>query len=229
VPVPHFRKAKSVQSTASDGSSAAAAAAGRALRFFVSYRRRADDDVRLAKLLVEELRKAGHEVFIDVDIRVGTDWPAEITRHIQWCDYLVVLLSEDSIDSEMVQGEVRLARQYRRDDSSPHMFPVRVRYEGALDYELTSYLGRLQFILWRGSGDDATVVGAVLSAARAGEGARETTTATAPEQAEITDARRPRPSVDRTALLRPTRTLVPLRRPGFPCRQNAAVKRQLSP
>ena len=65
----------------------------------------------------------------------------------------------------------------------------------------------MQFILWRGSADDATVVGAILSAARAGEGARETTTATAAEQAEITDARRPRPSVDRTALLRPTGTL----------------------
>ena len=35
------------------------------------------------------------------------------------CDYLVVLLSEDSIDSEMVQGEIRLARHYRRDDGSP--------------------------------------------------------------------------------------------------------------
>ena len=176
-------------------------------RFFVSYRRRADDDARLAKRLVDELRKAGHDVFIDVDIRLGTDWSAEITCRIQWCDYLVVLLSEDSIDSEMVQGEVRLARQYRRDDGSPHIFPVRIRYEGALDYELTSYLGRLQFILWRGSADDATVVGAILAAARAGEGAGETTTATAPEQPLITDERRPRPSVDRTALLRPTGTL----------------------
>ncbi len=176
-------------------------------RFFVSYRRRADDDARLATLLVDQLREVGHEVFIDVDIPLGTDWSAEIARRIEWCDYLVVLLSEDSIDSEMVQGEVRLARQYRRDDGSPHIFPVRIRYEGALDYELTSYLGRLQFILWRGSADDATVVSAILAAARAGEGAGETTTETAPEQPLITDERRPRPSVDRTALLRPTGTL----------------------
>lgn len=83
--------------------------------FFISYRRRAPDDARLASLLVSALRDAGHEVFIDVDIPVGTDWSAEITRRIRWCDYLVVLLSEDSIDSEMVQGEIRLARHHRRD------------------------------------------------------------------------------------------------------------------
>lgn len=53
-------------------------------RFFVSYRRRADDDARLAKLLVDELRKAGHDVFIDVDIPLGTDWSSEITRRIEW-------------------------------------------------------------------------------------------------------------------------------------------------
>lgn len=79
-------------------------------RFFISYRRRAKDDARLANLLVDELRKAGHDVFIDVDIALGTDWSAEITRRIQWCDYLVVLLSQESIGSEMVQTELRLAR-----------------------------------------------------------------------------------------------------------------------
>jgi len=44
---------------------------GRPRRFFISYRRRANEDARLANLLVDELRKAGHEVFIDVDIPVG--------------------------------------------------------------------------------------------------------------------------------------------------------------
>jgi hypothetical protein len=178
------------------------------VNFFISYRRRADDDARLAKLLVNELRGAGHDVFIDVDIHLGTDWSAEIARRIQWCDYLVVLLSEDSIDSELVQGELRLARQYRRDDGSPHIFPVRIRYEGALDYELTSYIGRLQHTLWKGPDDDSKVVAAVLAAARGRETVTEVAAAVAPEQAPVTtDDRRPEPSVDRTALLRPTGTL----------------------
>ncbi|MGB7991749.1 MAG: toll/interleukin-1 receptor domain-containing protein, partial [Candidatus Methylophosphatis roskildensis] len=139
---------------------------GTGRRFFISYRRRAQDDARLAKLLVDELRAAGHDVFIDVDIPIGTDWSAEITRRIQWCDYLVVLLSEDSFDSEMVQGEIRLAHHYRRDDGSPYIFPIRIRYEGALDYELTSYIGRLQHILWKDAADGPTVVRTILEAAR---------------------------------------------------------------
>jgi len=177
-------------------------------KFFISYRRRAPEDARLASLLVSALRDAGHEVFIDVDIPVGTDWSAEITRRIRWCDYLVVLLSEDSIDSEMVQGEIRLARHHRREDGSPFVFPVRVAYEGPLDYELTSYLGRLQHLLWRTAADDETVIQALLTAARKREGPQEAVVAPAPEPAPVAaDRRRPRPAVDPSAWLRPTGTL----------------------
>lgn len=177
-------------------------------RFFVSYRRRAPDDARLARLLVDGLRAAGHEVFIDVDMPIGTDWAAEITRRIQWCEYLVVLLSAESIDSEMVQGEVRLARHHRRDDGSPHVFPIRIRYEGALDYELTSYLGRLQHVVWNGTEDDAGVLETLLAAAGRWQGAGDAAVdRSVGPCASAADGLRPRPSVDRTALLRPTGTL----------------------
>jgi hypothetical protein len=177
-------------------------------RFFISYRRRAADDARLAKLLVERLRGAGHEVFIDVEMPIGTDWSAETTRRIQWCDYLVVLLSEDSMDSEMVQGEVRLARHYRREDGSPFIFPIRVRYEGALDYELDAYVGRFQHIVWSSVADDPIVLGALLAAARRGQGPNQPHASAESASVRITaDERRPRPSVDPTASLRPTGTL----------------------
>jgi hypothetical protein len=177
-------------------------------RFFISYRRRASDDARLAGLLTAGLREVGHEVFIDIDIPLGTDWSAEITRRIRWCDYLVVLLSEDSLNSEMVQGEVRLARHYRREDGSPKIFPVRLRYEGPLDYELNSYIGRIQHIVWKSNGDDSLVLGAILAAARTGLGPPETTPIPVTEtQISASSEPRPRPSIDPSALLRPTGTL----------------------
>ena len=83
----------------------------RPLRFFISYRRRAALDARLAEAMYEALRGAGCEVFIDREMKVGVDWSAKIEERIAWCDHLVVLLSEDSIASEMVQGEVRRAFQ----------------------------------------------------------------------------------------------------------------------
>jgi hypothetical protein len=49
-------------------------------RFFLCHRRRAPADARLARRLVDALRAAGHDVFIDVDIPIGADWSAEITR-----------------------------------------------------------------------------------------------------------------------------------------------------
>jgi len=177
-------------------------------RFFVSYRRRAPADARLARLLVDALRAAGHDVFIDVDIPIGADWSAEITRRIQWCEYLVVLLSAESIDSEMVQGEVRLAHHCRRDNGLPHVFPIRIRYEGALDYELSSYLGRLQHVVWQDTDDDARVLDTVLTAARRRQGAGQAAVDGSPDLGTpAADGLRPRPSVDRTALLRPTGTL----------------------
>ena len=83
-------------------------------RYFISYSRRSSEDSALADNLRTGLESAGHEVFIDKGIRVGTDWVEEIARHIAWCDYLVVLLSRESVHSEMVLGEVRMAHRRRR-------------------------------------------------------------------------------------------------------------------
>jgi hypothetical protein len=142
--------------------------AQRPLRFFISYRRRAADDARLAESLHRALLDAGCEVFIDVAMPVGIDWSAEIDRRIAWCDYLVVLLSEDSISSEMVQGEVRRAHLAAKAEGRNKILPIRVAYEGGLGYELDSYLGKLQYALWRGPGDDARIAGEVLRGALSG-------------------------------------------------------------
>ncbi len=70
---------------------------------------------------------------------IGTRWVAEIERRIAWCDYLVVLLSEDSIHSEMVQGEVRRAHHRYGQVGSPGILPIRVCYQGPLGYDSTAF------------------------------------------------------------------------------------------
>jgi hypothetical protein len=54
----------------------------RPLRFFLSYRRRAAADARLAESLRRVLEEAGCEGFIDVAMAVGINWSAEIDRRI---------------------------------------------------------------------------------------------------------------------------------------------------
>jgi hypothetical protein len=134
-------------------------------RYFISYSRRSEEDGKLADELCTGLNKAGHEVFIDVDMSVGTDWIAEIERRIEWCDFLIVLLSEASIHSEMMRGEVRMAHRKRQPDGRPHILPIRVRYELALDYELDSYLARVQYVRWSGGSDTARVITDILRTA----------------------------------------------------------------
>jgi len=51
-----------------------------AKRFFISYRRRADKDRELASYLEERLKRAGHEVFIDLQMPIGIRWVDEIER-----------------------------------------------------------------------------------------------------------------------------------------------------
>jgi hypothetical protein len=135
-------------------------------RFFISYRRRATADARLAEFLRERLTAEGCDVFVDVSMPVGIDWSAEIERRIEWCEFMVVLLSEDSIASEMVQAEVRRAHHASQGRERSKILPVRVAYEGPLGYELDGYLGKLQYALWRGKDDDKRIAEALLHASQ---------------------------------------------------------------
>jgi len=139
-------------------------------RFFVSYRRRGAEDARLAAVLVDRLRASGAEVFIDVEMALGIDWSAEIERRVGWCDYLIVLLSKESVTSEMVQAEVRRAHQASAGGGQSKLLPIRVDFLGQLGYELDSYLGKLKYALWRTSADDDRIVAEVLRASDSGGG-----------------------------------------------------------
>jgi hypothetical protein len=170
-----------------------ASLASKPARIFLSYRRSAEPDYQLAHTLRDGLVSAGHEVFIDTGMRVGTEWVSEIEQRIIWCDYLIVLLSADAVGSEMVVGEIRRAHRQRR-----RFLPIRVRYSDELDYELDSYLGRLQYAKWEGDADTDNLLQELLAALGQGDdpakfGARPGETAAAPIQADTT---RPRHAFD---------------------------------
>jgi hypothetical protein len=142
-----------------------------ARNFFISYRRKSDVDRELAHFLSEGLKRAKHEVFIDVEMLPGTDWVNEIGHRIDnWCHYLVVLLSEKSIHSEMVQGEIRRAHQRRKSDGTPLTVPIRIKYDGSLGYELDGLLARLQYVRWNSIADSQRILDILLRIASGGDG-----------------------------------------------------------
>jgi hypothetical protein len=131
---------------------------------FICYKRGADPDQRLAHLIGESLIAEGHSVFLDTTLRTGDEWLDEIDEQIKKSDFLVVLLSQASADSEMVRAEVRRAFNYRKTEHKPRTLPVRVAYEDMLPYGIEALVGEIQYVAWQSADDDERVVREILAA-----------------------------------------------------------------
>jgi TIR domain len=104
-------------------------ATGSQPRIFISYSHRSSDEAEFARRLHDEFAGLGYETFIDTRIIVGADWSREIASSIEKSDFFVVLLSENSAHSEMVQAEIRLAHNARRADGRPIIIPIRFHFD----------------------------------------------------------------------------------------------------
>jgi hypothetical protein len=113
-------------------------------RVFVSYRHVKPDEA-LARVLVDEFARAGLRVFVDRQIRTGTRWAQEIDQQIRATRFFVVLISAESMRSDMVRREVQLAAQLA--DNPKHglrILPVWVSFSGTLPYDLAAWLDPYQ-------------------------------------------------------------------------------------
>jgi hypothetical protein len=138
-------------------------------RVFISYKRNARPDEAVAMYLARFLSDQGKQVFIDQKLKVGMDWINEIHDQIAQSDFLVVLLSPESMKSDMVLEEVRFADLQWRDTGRPRILPIRLGYEGLLPYPLNEYLRPLQYALWRSEADTPYVARRILNAMEGAE------------------------------------------------------------
>ncbi|MEW5959951.1 MAG: AAA-like domain-containing protein [Chloroflexota bacterium] len=133
-------------------------------RIFICYKRNLNPDEQLANYLFDFLTGQGYNVFIDRTLRVGGEWLAEIDQQLQHSDFLVVLLSQQSADSEMVQAEIKRAYEYRKLLGKPKALPVRMAYQGLLPYSIDAFLDPLQYVVWQAKVDNERVGYEVLAA-----------------------------------------------------------------
>jgi hypothetical protein len=128
-------------------------------KIFISYKRNIEPDHSLAAQVFEALTKHGHEVFIDRTMVTGQQWAKEIDLKVRSSDCLIVFVTAASSQSEMVKGEVEIARdQAGTNEGKPRILPVRVAYLGALPYPLNAWLDPIQYALWRGEADTPRLV-----------------------------------------------------------------------
>jgi len=132
---------------------------------FLSYRH-VDPDQGLAAQLEQFLGKQQVSTFVDTRIRVGQEWVKAIEDALQRCRYFVVLLSRESILSDMVRKEIALAHRLFRSGQIQRIFPVRVNFDGSFPYDIGSYIDPIQYVLWRDGQDFQGICAAIVAEIR---------------------------------------------------------------
>ena len=78
---------------------------------FISYSRR---DLSFVKSLVDDLKEAGYDVWYDLsELEGGSRWGKEIQNAIQNSQYIITVLSPDSVASEWVEREFLYASKLK--------------------------------------------------------------------------------------------------------------------
>ncbi|MDJ0708397.1 MAG: AAA-like domain-containing protein [Leptolyngbyaceae cyanobacterium MO_188.B28] len=154
------------------GSAQSASALGRSARVFISYRAQ-DPDQTLAQTFYQELFAADCQPFLaGSSIQLGELWAQRILQELGQSDYFLLLLSPQSVTSEMVMDEVQHAKelQEERGEQRPIILPIRVNFslESPLTYALRGYLDRIQQRQWRSPDDTPQLVAEVLQLIAAG-------------------------------------------------------------
>lgn len=91
-------------------------------KIYISYNNR---DSTIATKISEVLKGAGHEILIDVDTLLpGQDISSTLFEALRQSDFMIVIISENSIDSKWVQNEIGAALSYSAERKNFGLFPV---------------------------------------------------------------------------------------------------------
>lgn len=81
-------------------------------KIFISYSRK---DMDFVRKLAGDLEKAGYDVWWDIsDLRGGDDWVRQIPEAIRLSQFVLVILTPDSVESEWVRKEYTQALSLRK-------------------------------------------------------------------------------------------------------------------
>lgn len=171
-------------------------------KIFISFKSGSHPDEELAWIIHKGMEKRGHKPFIHTMLPLGVEWAKALQKQLENSDYLIVLLSEASIKSEMVLEEVTFAEIHRMKFQYPQLLPVRVQYLKMLPYGLANHLDSKQFAMWRDEKDSADLISRIISTVEM-DGA-ELPFETAKLEEDEGDKNKPLPSFDPRILEIPT-------------------------
>ena len=108
-----------------------------AVKVFISY---AHKDKVFAKKLANELENCGMKVWWDFDsLKGGQDWQKEIERGIKQCNFFLVALTPDAVNSEWIGNEITYASQAQKTIIPLHLkkcdIPIGLIKKQYIDFE----------------------------------------------------------------------------------------------
>jgi serine/threonine protein kinase len=129
------------------------------------YKRNAELDERLLRVIEQGLLQNGCSVFVDRHLLIGMKWAREIEDRIANADVVIPLLSSDAVQSEMFAYEIEIAHGYsQKRRGRPRILPVRVSFSGPLPDTIAGILDGVQHAIWNQSEDDDRVLSELLLA-----------------------------------------------------------------
>ncbi|RYG88744.1 TIR domain-containing protein [bacterium] len=133
-------------------------AAPGATRVVLLYKRKAQPDETILAAIESHLEHNGHEVFIDRHLRIGVEWAKAIEERIRLADWVIAVVSDSALGSEMLEYELEIAAEEHRRRGKPFILPVRVGEDRPLEGPVGSIVNPLNFTVWGGPEDEPRVL-----------------------------------------------------------------------
>jgi AAA domain-containing protein/TIR domain-containing protein len=124
---------------------------------FISYKSNSQPDDQLAGFFADYLAARRHDIFIQTKIVPGQTWPEVVDARLKEADYLILLLSEQAVASEMVIEEIRRGVRYREANGHPRILPVRLGAKVDLPYDVGARVNRVQAFKWLSAGNEQAI------------------------------------------------------------------------
>jgi hypothetical protein len=117
---------------------------------------------KAASFFEKYLEEHGHRVLSENQLHGGASWVEDTGTSIRSAEYFILLLSSESILSDMLRQELKLALDLSRKRRGRFkILPVRIDYPGLLPYDLEIHLAPLPYAYWE-EGESVETVAALL-------------------------------------------------------------------
>jgi hypothetical protein len=125
------------------------------LRVAVLYRRGEEAETHLLRLLERTLTGPEYALEVNPHLKIGLEWARQVEEKIRGADVAVALLSNASLNSEMMEYEIEIALDQKLRDPRYRILPIRVDAATPASGAVGALVGNLPYLSWEQGGDDS--------------------------------------------------------------------------